>query len=178
MFNSHALGIRDQVDFDASEGFGVSAREFERRRWWFAGISLDHRREDMNLSKLVWARRTGSEMQLRDPRRPTTLIANRVDGSSERLGLRSWASPPNWMRSQGERYSPEMDKMVRRAYKLMTPARRRTMPPRCSRRRDPSSSLAASPNMTSREPQLGSLDGCTPASLPDDRRCWHSPSGR
>ena len=52
----------------------------------FAGISTwITSREDLILSKLVWARDTGSEMQLRDVR---TLIDEPVDW----LYLKDWAS--------------------------------------------------------------------------------------
>jgi hypothetical protein len=51
----------------------------------FAGISTwITSREDLILSKLVWARDTGSEMQLRDVR---TLIDESVDW----LYLKDWA---------------------------------------------------------------------------------------
>jgi len=61
--------------------------EFERRKLVeFAGISTwITSREDLILSKLVWARDTGSEMQLRDVR---TLIDEPVDW----LYLKDWAS--------------------------------------------------------------------------------------
>jgi hypothetical protein len=52
----------------------------------FAGISTwITSREDLILSKLVWARDTGSEMQLRDVR---TLIDESVDW----LYLKDWAA--------------------------------------------------------------------------------------
>jgi hypothetical protein len=52
----------------------------------FAGISTwITSREDLILSKLVWARDTGSEMQLRDVR---TLIDESVDW----LYLKGWAA--------------------------------------------------------------------------------------
>jgi hypothetical protein len=61
--------------------------EFERRKSVaFAGISTwITSREDLILSKLIWARDTGSEMQLRDVR---TLIDESVDW----LYLRDWAA--------------------------------------------------------------------------------------
>ena len=61
--------------------------EFERRKSVeFAGISTwITSREDLILSKLVWANDSGSEMQLRDVR---TLIDESVDW----LYLKDWAA--------------------------------------------------------------------------------------
>ena len=93
MFKLMQLDSAIKVDLIVRRNSEYRQAEFERRKLVeFAGISTwITSREDLILSKLVWANDSGSEMQLRDVR---TLIA----------GLRSWASPPNWMRPPSERH--------------------------------------------------------------------------
>jgi hypothetical protein len=86
MFNLMHLDSAIKVDLIVRNSEYRHA-EFERRKSVeFAGISTwITSREDLILSKLVWARDTGSEMQLRDVR---TLIDESVDW----LYLKDWAA--------------------------------------------------------------------------------------
>ena len=74
MFNLMHLDSAIKVDLIVRKNSEYRHAEFERRKSVeFAGISTwITSREDLILSKLVWARDTNSEMQLRDVR---TLIA-------------------------------------------------------------------------------------------------------
>jgi hypothetical protein len=76
-----------KVDLIVRKNSEYRHAEFERRKSVeFAGISTwITSREDLILSKLIWARDTGSEMQLRDVR---TLIDESVDW----LYLKDWAA--------------------------------------------------------------------------------------
>jgi hypothetical protein len=87
MFNLMHLDSAIKVDLIVRKNSEYRHAEFERRKSVeFAGISTwITSREDLILSKLVWARDSGSEMQLRDVR---TLIDESVDG----LYLKDWAA--------------------------------------------------------------------------------------
>jgi hypothetical protein len=76
-----------KVDLIVRKNSEYRHAEFERRKSVeFAGISTwITSREDLILSKLVWARDSGSEMQLRDVR---TLIDESVDWPY----LKDWAA--------------------------------------------------------------------------------------
>jgi hypothetical protein len=87
MFNLMHLDSAIKVDLIVRKNSEYRHAEFERRKLVeFAGISTwITSREDLILSKLVWASDTGSEMQLRDVR---TLIDESVDW----LYLKDWAA--------------------------------------------------------------------------------------
>jgi hypothetical protein len=114
MFNLMHLDSAIKVVLIVRKNSEYRNAEFERRKSVeFAGISTwITSREDLILSKLVWARDTGSEMQLRDVR---TLIDESVDW----LYLKDWAAKlgvaGNWMRSPSERYLPRNGQNGRRA---------------------------------------------------------------
>jgi hypothetical protein len=87
MFNLMHLDSAIKVDFIVRKNSQFRSVEFERRKSVeFAGVSTwITSREDLILSKLVWASDSGSEMQLRDVR---TLIDESVDWAY----LKDWAA--------------------------------------------------------------------------------------
>jgi hypothetical protein len=87
MFNLMHLDSAIKVDLIVRKNSDYRQAEFERRKLVeFAGISTwITSREDLILSKLVWANDSGSEMQLRDVR---TLIDESVDWPY----LKDWAA--------------------------------------------------------------------------------------
>ena len=87
MFNLMHLDSAIKVDLIVRKNSEYRQTEFERRKSVeFAGISTwITSREDLILSKLVWARDSASEMQLRDVR---TLIDESVDWPY----LKDWAA--------------------------------------------------------------------------------------
>jgi len=87
MFNLMHLDSAIKVDLIVRKNSEYRHAEFERRKSVeFAGISTwIASREDLILSKLVWARDTDPEMQLRDVR---TLIDESVDW----LYVKDWAA--------------------------------------------------------------------------------------
>jgi hypothetical protein len=87
MFNLMHLDSAIKVDFIVRKNSEYRYVEFERRKSVeFAGVSTwITSREDLILSKLVWASDSGSEMQLRDVR---TLLDESVDWAY----LKAWAA--------------------------------------------------------------------------------------
>jgi len=87
MFNLMHLDSAIKVDFIVRKNSEYRYVEFERRKSVeFAGVSTwITSREDLILSKLVWASDSGSEMQLRDVR---TLLDESVDWAY----LKDWAA--------------------------------------------------------------------------------------
>jgi hypothetical protein len=86
-FNLMHLDSAIKVDLIVRKDLEYRHAEFERRKSVeFAGISTwITSREDLILSKLVWARETDSEMQLRD-------VLALIDESVDWLYLNDWAA--------------------------------------------------------------------------------------
>jgi hypothetical protein len=86
MFNLMHLETGIKVDFIVRKGTKYRKMEFLRRRAVsFSGVeTFIVSREDLILSKLVWAAETNSEMQLRD-------IKSLVHESLDQVYLRHWA---------------------------------------------------------------------------------------
>lgn len=86
MFNLMHLETGIKVDFIVRKGTKYRKMEFFRRRAVsFSGVeTFIVSREDLILSKLVWAAETNSEMQLRD-------IKSLVHESLDQVYLRQWA---------------------------------------------------------------------------------------
>src|SRR5258707_12126508 len=87
MFNLMHLDSAIKVDLIVRKNSEYRHAEFERRKSVeFAGISTwITSREDLILSKLVWARDTDSEMQLRD-------VCTLIDESVDWPYLKDWAA--------------------------------------------------------------------------------------
>jgi hypothetical protein len=126
MFNVLHLEKLVKLDLIVRKDEPFRRHEFERRvRVRLAGFDTwIATREDLILSKLAWARPSGSELQLRDVR---ALLAGGAD-----LGyLRRWPaaseSPDCWRNASMNDTTPEFRKMPEERFLALAPAERVSM---------------------------------------------------